>query len=328
MHEQESTRPLPGIFATISAGFDLTAKHLWLLLIPVVFDVFYWLGPRLRFQTLIEQLLAVLPAEADGLDQITQLASIAPRTNLFTTLSVQLVGVPAYMVGPTPESTPIPTQIFELESWTSWFGLFILLSILGLLLTALFYTLIAFALSKQSEVTSQMAAGDWLKRVFLNWAGLIGLAVLFVLITLVLYTPLIIIGSILFLIHPALGTVAVMAGLFLIAWVVIVLSMAPFGIVLNRRPIFPAVMESIRLVQANLPAVIYLLFTILIIGTILDWLLFAVESGSWLTLVNIAGHAFVSTALVATVFVFYRDRYNLMFNPEAAIELQTLHGKE
>ena len=71
MHEQEKSTTLPGIFATISAGFDLTARHLWLLLLPVILDIFYWLGPRLRFQNLItqltEQMLEMLPAEAEVL---------------------------------------------------------------------------------------------------------------------------------------------------------------------------------------------------------------------------------------------------------------------
>jgi hypothetical protein len=30
-------------------------------------------------------------------------------------------------------------------------------------------------------------------------------------------------------------------------------------------------------------------------------------SGSWMTLVGIAGHAFVTTALLAASFVYYRD---------------------
>ena len=65
-------------------------------------------------------------------------------------------------------------------------------------------------------------------------------------------------------------------------------------------------------------AVVFFLFAIFIIGTLLDWLLIMVENGSWFTLVNIAGHAFVSTAIVAAFFIFYRDRYTATFVAETA----------
>jgi hypothetical protein len=328
MREQESTTPLPGVFATISAGFDLITKHLWLLLFPVIFDIFYWLGPRLRFQTLIEQFLEMLPAEGAVLDLPAQLTTIAPQTNLFTTLSVQLIGIPALMVGLAPETTPIEPQVIELESWLSWFGLFVIFSVVGLLVTAIFYTLIASAISKQTPGMNQMSAGQWGKRAISSWVRLIGLVILFLFIAMILYTPLIIIGSVLLVINPALGSIAALAGIFLMSWVVIALSMAPFGIVLNGRPVVKAVVESTRLVQTHLPSVLYLLIAIFFIGVILDWLLFAVENGTWLTLINIAGHAFVSTALVAAVFIFYRDRYKLMFDPNSSYEIQTLQGNE
>ena len=124
MREQERTTTLPGVLATIAAGFDLTARHLWLLLLPVILDTFYWLGPRLRFQTLIEQLLAMLPEEAELLDLASQLGQVAPQTNLITTLTVQLVGVPALMAGFSPEKTPMASQVIDVDSWLTWFALF------------------------------------------------------------------------------------------------------------------------------------------------------------------------------------------------------------
>lgn len=321
MREQESTRPLPGIFATISAGFDLTAHHLWLLLIPVVLDLFFWLGPRLRFEALITGLLEMLPSEAEGLDQITQLASVASQTNLFTTLSVQLIGVPVYLAGLAPEQTPIHPATVDVGSWSSWAGLVIIFTVIGLLLTAVYYTLIAVCLGSEEGVPGHQTAADhWVKRALVSWMRLLGLMLIFAIVTLILYAPVVIVGSILWLINPALGSLAVMGGLFLVTWVIVMLCMAPFGIVLNGRPVLRAVGESVRLVQKNFSTVIFLLFTIFLIGTLLDWLLVLVENGSWFTVVNIVGHAFVSTALVAALFIFYRDRYTRMFEPQAVLE--------
>jgi hypothetical protein len=335
MHEQERATTLPGVLATISAGFDLTARHLWLIVLPVVLDLFYWLGPQLRFQKLIErlfqnlneQLLEMQPAEAEVLELGAQLVDAAPQatqTNLFTTLTVQLIGVPALMVGLVPETTPLTTQVFEVNNWSTWLGMFLIFSLMGLLLTALFYTLVAVAISKQTPEMNQLNAVQWGNRILSSWLRLIGLALIFLFIVMILYIPLSFIGTILLLINNTLGLIALLVGLFIIIWVIIALSMAPYGIVLNGRPLLRAIVESVRLVQAYLPFVIYLLVTVLLIGAILDWLLFTVENGTWLTLVNIVGHAFVSTALVAAVFIFYRDRYTVMFDPDAVYEIQSL----
>jgi hypothetical protein len=328
MHEQERTTTLPGVLATISAGFDLTARHLWLLLIPAILDTFYWLGPRLRFQTLIEQLLDMLPAEAEVLDLASQLADVAPQTNLFTTLTVQLIGVPALMAGLAPEMTPLATQNLEVNNWPDWFGLFMIFNVGGLFLTALFYTMIALAVSKQTPEMIQLTGGQWGKRFLSSWLRLIGLALIFLFIVMVLYIPLIFVGTILFLINGTLGSIALLVGPFLIAWIVIVLSMAPYGIIFYGRPLLRAVVESVRMVQAYLPSILYLLFTVMLIGALLDWLLFAVENGTWLTMVNIIGHAFVSTALVAAVFIFYRDRYTAMFNSDAVYKIQSSQNND
>ena len=328
MREQENKKTLPGVLATISAGFDVITKHLWLILIPVLLDVFYWLGPRLRFQVLIEQFLEMLPAEAEQFDLAAQIASIGPQTNLFTTLTVQLIGVPALMVGLAPRETPVATQIIELDSWSTWFSLFMIFSIVGLLLTAIYYTLIASVISKESSATELISTSNWLRKSVSSWVRLIGLLLIFLIIAIILYMPLIVIGSLLFMINATLGSIALLIGPFMMIWVIIILSLAPFGIILNGRPLLRAIMESARLVQAHLPSLIYLLLTVFIIGAVLDWILLAVENGTWLSMVNIIGHAFVSTALVATVFIYYRDRYNLMFDPDSVYEIQTLSPKD
>ncbi|MDX1415756.1 MAG: hypothetical protein R3293_16280 [Candidatus Promineifilaceae bacterium] len=316
MQEQKQISTLPGVFATLAAGFDLIAKHLWLLLIPVILDVFYWLGPRLRFQELIRGMLALLPEEADLLDVGSQLAELAPRTNLFTTLSVQLIGVPALMVGQVPEKTPLTPPVFEVSSWLNWIGLFTAFSLIGLFLTALLYTLVAYALSRDSHHSSPIILSYWAKRVGKSWIRLIGLVIIFFIIMMAIYIPLIVISTLLFLINSTLGTLFILAGPLILVWIAIFFFLAPFGIVLNNRPVLKALYESFRLVQANLASALLMLIAILLAGTVLDWILFAVENGTWLTFINILGHAFVSTSFIAALFIYYRDRYTSLFDPE------------
>lgn len=266
----------------------------------------------------------MLPEEAEVLDLASQLGQVAPQTNLFTTLTVQLVGVPALMVGFAPEKTPLASQVIDIDNWSTWFGLFATFTVIGLLLTAVYYTLIASAVKNQSFAEDQLSPGQWGKRVMSSWLRLMGLLLLFLLMLMILYIPLILIGTILYLINSTLGSISLLLGPFLAIWIIIYLSLAPQGIVLNGRPLLRAVIESVRLVQANLPSVLLLLLTVFFTGAILDWLLFAVENGSWLTLVNILGHAFVSTALVAAIFIFYRDRYQVLLDPDSTFKSRPL----
>ena len=322
MREQERTTTLPGVLATIAAGFDLTARHLWLLLLPIILDTFYWLGPRLRFQTLIEQLLAMLPEEMEFLDFATQLGELAPQTNLFTTVTVQLIGVPALMAGFTPDKLPLTPQVIDIDNWLTWFGLFAAFTVAGLLLTAVYYTLIASVVNKHSSVVDHLNPSQLAQRAISSWLRLIGLLLLILSIIMILYIPLIMIGTILFLINSTLGSIFLLVGPFLIFWIIIYLCLAPQGIVLNGRPLFHAVLESVRLVQANLSSILLLLLAVVLIATVLDWILFSVENGSWLTMVNILGHAYVSTALVTAMFIFYRDRYKALQHPDNIHESQ------
>jgi hypothetical protein len=74
------------------------------------------------------------------------------------------------------------------------------------------------------------------------------------------------------------------------------------------------VLESFQIVRRNLLSGLGLLLSLIVISQLLDWLLLMAEDGSWFTLVSIMGHAFVSTALVTATFLFYRDRYSILYS--------------
>jgi membrane-anchored glycerophosphoryl diester phosphodiesterase (GDPDase) len=107
----------------------------------------------------------------------------------------------------------------------------------------------------------------------------------------------------------------------LVAFIVVAayLSLAIPGIVMNNRPIFRAIRESIKLVIKNLMTTLNLLVIVFLIaiGTNLLWHL--PEDGSWFTFVGIFGHAFISTALAIAIFSYYRDRYSFFIGNELRV---------
>jgi hypothetical protein len=308
MQQQEETTTTPGVWSALTSGFDLTAKHPWLLLLPIAVDMFFWLGPRLSFESILVEIVASLPQEAQVVDLAGQLTAAGPQTNLFTVLSLPFIGVPTLLAGLAPEKTPLVPEVFDIGSGTQWLWLFLLFSAVGLLLTAVYYVTIASVVSEQGSEAGEKTFDQWLSTIGRSWLRLIGLALFFLLLALIVYLPISIVGALLFLLSSTLGTLVLLLAPIIIIWIVIYLSLAPPGITLNGRTLFPAVMDSVRLVQTNLAAMLTMLLLILLIGTLVDWLLLLVDNGTWLTLFNILGHAFVHTSLVTAFFIFYQDR--------------------
>lgn len=319
MQKQEEKSTVLGVWSALAAGFDLTAKHPWLLLLPILLDLFIWLGPRLRFQAIIEQIVANLPQETEVLTIATQLLEVGPRTNLFTTLSAPLVGVPVLLAGLSPEKTPITSLVWDIHGGVSWLLLFLALSLIGLFLTAVYYVTIAAALDNHQSHSGSSPAGQWAGSILKSWLRLVGLALLFLAIALIVYLPFSIIGALAFFLSATVGTIVLLFAPLVIIWVIIYLSFAPPGITINNRSLLQSVKESIQLVQGNLAVVLTMLLLTLLLGMVVDWLLILADNGTWLTVFNIVIHAFVNTALIAAFFLIYRNRAALLYAGETSL---------
>ncbi|MCB9421143.1 MAG: hypothetical protein H6667_15180 [Ardenticatenaceae bacterium] len=237
---------------------------------------------------------------------VDALLSLAPRTNLFTSLSVPVVGVPALMVGLTPEKTPLSTTLIELDSAVLVLALFVLFSVLGLLLTAVYMTLTA-------SVVRQTPVRQALGTLLINWLRLVGLIVTLLIFAMMVYIPVVIVGVLAALISQGLASLVLLAGPLLILWVAVYMIFAPHGIFVNGRPLGRAMIESLQMMRSFMLSAMTLLLFVILIGRGVDMLLLYADDGSWLTGFGILGHAFVNTALLAATFIFYRDRYNVLF---------------
>ncbi|MFU8771242.1 MAG: hypothetical protein ACNA8H_02345, partial [Anaerolineales bacterium] len=92
--------------------------------------------------------------------------------------------------------------------------------------------------------------------------------------------------------------------------VFIPLLLTPHGIVASEKPVFEAAKSSIRTVRMTLPATSLFFLVAVMLSEGLDILWRVPAENSWLTLVGIIGHAFITTGLLAASFIFYRDANN------------------
>jgi hypothetical protein len=307
--------PLPGIIATLVAGFELATSQIWLVAFPVVLDLFLWIGPRLRITDLVAEMVEVLSGEPEIAELVDIIVEVGPQINLFTFLSLPIIGVPTLMGEFIPEETPIGPVTYEVAGEYSYMLIVVALSLIGIGLTALYLYLIGRVIKKSDEI-EHLTFSENLHSLFVAFIRLLGFIIVFSLILLLLAIPLLPVAFIFGMINSNL-----VAGVMLVAFIVVAayLSLAIPGIVMNNRPIFMAIRESIKLVIKNLMTTLNFLVIVFLIaiGTNLLWHL--PEYGSWFTFVGILGHAFISTALATAIFIYYRDRYSFFIGNELRV---------
>jgi hypothetical protein len=310
--------PVPphGIISSLVTGFEAINARLELILLPLALDLFLWLGPHLSIGPLVPQVEAAMNGliATAGSDATTQrnfqvirsaLEDFGATFNVFSFLSTTPLGLPSLLAGRgpvvTPAGAPIVWAVNTVPLYLLLWGTFVLL---GLLLGAFYFGLIA-----QQVRDKRLHWGALLRQVWGDWARLTALAVIGAGAILLLGLPVLLLTGLLSLLSPILGGLVWVAGLMVILWVLFYGGFALHGMLLQRRGLFPALWDSARLVQINLPyaAGLFVVVVVINLGLALVWNI--PHDDSWLLLLGLGGHALISTALVAATFVFYQDRY-------------------
>jgi hypothetical protein len=350
---KEPTPPM-SIAAVLTAGFDAVTSRLELILLPLALDVFLWLGPHLSVQALWQSALELFQAPpgadaafAQNLDALqAALTRYAETFNLFSTLSAapalnsavlsilsmlqldpewlareqnsllgfSLLGLPSLMAGRAavvhPGGGALTWQVTDPLAYFLLWGAFLLMS---LWLGAWYLGGIAQQVREARPDFRQQ-----LRQVWGDWARLTALNVLALLATAALGLPLAVVALVAGLLSPGLFWLVASLGWTVWMWSLFYTGFTIHGIILQRRHLFGAVWDSLRLVQANLPATLglFLLLVTTSLGLGVVWNY--PPDDSWFLLIGLAGHALISTALVAATFVFYQDRYRWMVEVQQA----------
>ncbi len=324
--------PPLGIVASIVSGFETVNARLELVLLPLALDLFLWLGPHLSVKPVLDRLLALLlallatPAGADAaaaqnLEAMRQGLTTAftantDGSNLFVALSTMPLGLPSLMslrrAVLVPGGAPV---IWYVDSALEYVLLFIAFSLLGLFLGALYFGGIA-----QQVRDVRLRWGRLLKEVWGDWARLTALTAVAFVIAGLLFVPVSVFASLLALINPVLASFFLAT---LLLWLVVYLGFTLHGIVLQRRGLFGAVWDSIRLAHSSLPQTLtlYTAVIFLYLGLSLVWNI--PTDDSWLLLIGVGGHALVATGLIAATFAFYKDRYRWWIEMRQTLQAQT-----
>lgn len=309
-----------GALACVTTGFEVAARHLELILLPLLLDLFLWLGPRLSVSPLlvaIKDLLSdlmttevVLPETTESYVRMIQLLEeLSNGFNLFSFLNPgPLLGVPALMPLRMSSLTPLGEQsVVEVVSFLVMIGVILILGVVGMGLNALYLRMVGQRVIAETESPIPGPRTVWVVwRKFIEF-GLL-LSVVFFAFSMAVSLFATIVGLFSFFVAGLLMAAMLSIALF----IGVHLLFAIPGMVQLRRGVFRAIKESLLLTRADFFNVVLLLGLILVISRGLNVVWMLPDTDSWTTLVGLGGHAFVSTALTAALFIFYQERLRYM----------------
>ena len=308
----ETLPPPPGIFGSLKAGFNVVSGRVVLILLPLGLDLLLWLGPRLSVEGLLLPYFKLVfeqarrgVAEAD-LDRFIQTQSMlvewVQNFNLLSLLSkLQLfpIGISSLSAQTLPVENPfgLPNVVVISSVWIM-LGLAFLLIPLGWIGGGMYFRQVAGSILGEDE-----AGISFLRAVFqtilLSVIWLVGLMVLFVPLTLVI--------GLFTLISPMLANIAIIVLVFFSFWLIVPIFFTPHGIFVRRQNAFISIYSSLRMIRFSFPTSGLFVLSAFLLARGLDLLWSVPNNDSWLTLVGFAGHAFITTVLLAASFIYYRD---------------------
>ena len=300
----------PALIASLIAGFDAVTRNIMLILIPVILDLLLWWGPHLKISKLIQiftdQMLS-FPQQSPEATQYIQTSReiwqyISDHLNLMIALRSYPVGVPSLMVSRLPLQTPGIMQPASWDITNFWVGAgtWLLLTLFGVITGTFYFLIVANASVKGSRKLSSFVP-IWLGAFF----QVVLLSLFFLILLVAISIPAGCILSVLALGSPAIGRIA----LFLygggIIWLLFPLLFSPHGIFINRNNVLESVRKAVRITRMTLPTTSLLFLSILLLSQGLDILWGSPNETSWFALLGITGHAFITTGLLATSFIYY-----------------------
>ncbi|MEJ2597187.1 MAG: hypothetical protein P8Z00_02580 [Anaerolineales bacterium] len=302
----------PSLIKSILAGFDAVSNHISLIFFSVAIDLLLWLGPHLALSTLIHGLFdqaAAMPSMntpemADMVSASREMwSAVAAKFNLMSVIRSYPIGVPSLMVSSAPTAVPGGSPaVWQIPSVGAALGIFILLTLSGLLVGTLYFQMIAQA-TLEDKIDLRTTLARWPRsalQVFL-------LALMWVALLIALSIPFSCLLSFSLVAGMGIGQFAILLFGGLVVWLLFPLVFSPHGIFAYKYPMWTSLREGIRLTRATLPSTGLFLLIILVISEGLDMLWRVPAETSWFTMIGVTGHAFITAALLSATFIYYRD---------------------
>ncbi|NCP87254.1 hypothetical protein GW781_05660 [bacterium] len=294
--------PLPGVIPALTAGFNAVAAQVGVILLPIGFDIFLWLGPRVTITRLMAPVLKDMQTLSTDAGQAIVdpqiLADFWQNFNLFNLARTFPLGVFSLMSNNLASQSPLGMRTsWEASSPLIAIGIWLALTLLGWLLGSLYFASVAHvAVPGNAPVTFSRAAlhGMLFSSLWAAMALIVGIPFIFFL-------------GVLTLINPTVTLLVILFFLFIAASLFPPIYFSSYGIFSDGQNVLRSLWSGVRLTRYGMPAITLFTLVTLVISQGLDFLWRIPPANSGLTLVGIFGHAFISTGLLAASFIYYHE---------------------
>ena len=325
---------------TFSEGYAAINHRPWLLLVPILLNLYLWFGAQLSFGPLINELHSTIrllqPAtpdqgelQAQYADQILALGQVDMRQqigvlNFIPTLTTNVVtsagadggssGFP--IVQPVPRLIdPHRTDTIQVSTVPGLLLAFLLANMIVLPLSALFLTQLAAAV--RADWTAPFPELRRAGRATLAILGYIGV---FGGIVLALGVPFLFLTSLLIFFSPTLGLLMLSLLTIVWFWIKIYVGFTPEAIVMSGIGPLRALKASFNIVRRNFWGTLGFLAIsyVIAMGSGVIWMTL-VSSSPIGQIIAIVGSAYLGSGLLAARMAFYRERLRRWQNAVAPI---------
>ncbi|MBC7877620.1 MAG: hypothetical protein H7Y59_10665 [Anaerolineales bacterium] len=303
----ENLPPPPGVISSIKAGFDTIASHITAILLPLLLNLFLWLGPRLRINVLFDSIKSDLitiwqtggvPASdiqlvLDGYDKTI------PFVNLFWLFRTLPIGISSLLFPQDVSQTPLGSpSILQVNAWT-FLGWIFLLTLVGWIGGGLYFRSVAWLATANED--------DQPLSIYRTIVQTILVSIFWSILSMVIALPVFFVLALVIQISPLIANILVLFLSLVSMWVIVPLFFWPHGVFIKRQNVFTSIISSVQMARFTLPTSSMFVLTVFLLTFGLNFLWSMPPEDSWMTLLGIFGHSFVSTALLASSFIYYRD---------------------
>jgi len=305
--QKENLPPPPGIINSIKLGFDLIATNITAILMPLLLNLFLWLGPRLRmdglFNSVKTDVISIwksggIPAE-DIQRAMDLYENTIPRINLFWVFHTLPIGISSLFLPQGVSQTPLGDPAILQVSAASLMGWIFLLTFLGWVGGGLYFRSVA-QLTMTGTNTPPMRVSRAIIQTIL-------VSIFWGILSMLIGVPVFIVLSIVIQLKAFIANVLVLFLSLASMWVIVPLFFWPHGVFIKQQNVITSIFSSVQMMRFTLPTSSMFVLTVFLLTFGLNFLWSIPPEDSWITLLGIFGHAFVTTALLAGSFIYYRD---------------------
>ena len=303
----ENLPPPPGVISSIKAGFDTVAAHITAILLPLSLNLFLWLGPRLRidalFNSIEDEMILIWQTGGISADDIQRVMdgynNTIPMINLFWLLRTLPIGVSTLLFPQEASQTPLGDSAILQVTALNLFGWMFLLTLIGWIGGGLYFRSVAWLATANRDDQPMRVSRAIVQTILISiFCGILAM---------VIGLPIFLVLALVLQFSPFIANLLVLFVSLASMWVIVPLFFWPHGVFVRKQNVITSIISSVQMARFTLPTSSMFVLAVFLLSFGLNFLWSIPPENSWMTVVGILGHSFVTTALLAGSFIYYRD---------------------